>query len=113
MAGLWEFPGGKCEPGESVSETTARECLEEVGVEVSVGELVHQVTHLYPHGLVELHYFRCRIRGTKTEPDTDSGFRWVASGDLTRYRFPEANDAVIEVLTLEGVEARGLPRDES
>jgi 8-oxo-dGTP diphosphatase len=112
MAGYWEFPGGKSEAGETPAEATFRECFEEVGVKVVVGEMVHRVVHRYPHGLVELHYFRCRIEGTRTEPAADSGFEWVAAGDLLGYRFPEANDAVIEVLALESVEARGSLRGE-
>ena len=101
MAGYWEFPGGKCEPGEALAETTRRECFEEVGVEVVVGEKIHEVEHRYPHGLVQLHYFRCRIAGTSRALSADSGFQWVAATDLLRYRFPEANDAVIEILARE------------
>ena len=98
MAGRWEFPGGKCEPGESPEDATARECLEEVGVGVVVGEQVRRIVHRYPHGLVELHYYRCTIEG---EPAADSGFRWVPVGELPRYHFPEANDAVIAALARE------------
>ncbi len=113
MAGFWEFPGGKCEAGETPAEATVREVFEEVGVNVVVDGLLHRVIHRYPHGLVELSYFRCRIEGTSTEPTPESGFRWVTAGDLPRYRFPEANDAVIEALALEAVEARGSLRDQS
>ena len=56
MAGVWEFPGGKCEPGESPEAAAARECLEEVGVAVVVGRLRARIVHRYPHGLVELSY---------------------------------------------------------
>lgn len=101
MVGRWEFPGGKCEPGESAEDATARECLEEVGVEVNVGELVRRFVHRYPHGLVELHYYRCTIEGARIEPASDSGFRWVPAGDLPGYHFPEANDAVIAALARE------------
>lgn len=101
MAGRWEFPGGKCEPGESPEVATARECLEEVGVEVKVGELVRRVVHRYPHGLVELHYYRCMIDADDGEPAANSGFRWVTTGDLPGYHFPEANDAVIAALARE------------
>ena len=95
MAGYWEFPGGKCEPDESPEAATARECLEEVGIGVVVGELVHQVVHRYPHGLVELNYFLCATRPVDAEPSEASGFVWVLAGDLPGYRFPEANDVVI------------------
>ncbi len=113
MAGYWEFPGGKCEAGETPELATERECLEEVGVQVVVGKLFRRIVHRYPHGLVELHYFRCRIPETRDEPRPDSGFRWVAADDLLRYRFPEANEAVIEVLALEFVESKDSNRDKS
>jgi 8-oxo-dGTP diphosphatase len=113
MAGYWEFPGGKAEAGETAPETTFRECFEEVGLKVLVGEMVHHVVHRYDHGLVELYYFRCRIEGLSTEPSADSGFEWVAAVDLLRYRFPEANDKVIEILALKAAGARGSLRGES
>jgi mutator protein MutT len=113
MAGYWEFPGGKCEAGETPSDATFRECFEEVGVEVAVGELIQRRVHRYPHGLIELHYYQCGIRGTRTEPLENSGFRWVTASDLPRYRFPEANDAVIEALKFRPVEAKGMQRDET
>jgi 8-oxo-dGTP diphosphatase len=98
MAGYWEFPGGKCEPGESPEAATARECLEEVGVAVVVGGLVHQVIHQYPHGLVELNYFQCATRKVNAEPEAGSGFVWTLATDLPDFRFPEANGVVIAVL---------------
>ena len=55
-AGYWEFPGGKCEPGELPAEAVARECLEETGLWVAVGRLRYSTLHRYPHGLVELHF---------------------------------------------------------
>jgi 8-oxo-dGTP diphosphatase len=110
MAGYWEFPGGKCEPGESPEAATARECLEEVGVEVLVGELAHRVVRRYPHGLIELHYYWCSADG---EPASDSGFVWVPAGELPNYHFPGANDAVVAALARVGVRSSGLLRDES
>jgi 8-oxo-dGTP diphosphatase len=101
MAGYWEFPGGKSEPGESPERATARECLEEVGVAVRVGERVRRVVHRYPHGLVELNYFRCKLERPEAEPAEGSGFRWVPARELPGYRFPEANDAVIADLARE------------
>jgi mutator protein MutT len=110
MAGYWEFPGGKCEGDESPASATARECLEEVGVEVEVGELVHRVVQRYPHGLIELHYYGCSTVG---EPAPDSGFLWIPASELPDYHFPEANDAVVAVLAREAARLSGSPRDES
>ena len=111
MAGRWEFPGGKCEPGESPELAAARECREEVGVEVVVGELFYRVTHRYAHGWIDLHYYRCATFG---EPAWDSGFAWIPAEDLPGYDFPEANEAVVEALAREGREgAGGSARGES
>src|SRR5438045_9612597 len=63
-AGYWEFPGGKCEPGESPAQATARECFEEIGLPVVVGPLRCVTTHRYPHGLVGMFLFDCTIGDT-------------------------------------------------
>ncbi len=110
MPGVWEFPGGKAEAGESPESATARECREEVGVGVTVGPLIRRVVHRYPHGLVELNYFRCRFEAEGDEPSADSGFVWVAAADLPGYPFPEANEAIVEALARE---APGLDAPES
>src|SRR4051794_17849160 len=57
LAGCWEFPGGKCEPGESPESAARRECLEETGLEVRIGPLRETICHTYPHGRVELWFF--------------------------------------------------------
>jgi mutator protein MutT len=97
-AGFWEFPGGKCEPGEDPARAAARECFEETGLAVVVGPLRRVTTHRYPHGLVELFFHDCVTAEPGSEPADDSGFRWVAAADLAGLRFPEANGAVIAEL---------------
>jgi 8-oxo-dGTP diphosphatase len=102
MAGVWEFPGGKCEPGESPECATVRECFEEVGIAVAIDRLRERIVHRYPHGLVELLYYDCRTVDPDAEPIEDSGFRWVAAGDLRGYTFPGANGPVVAALAAEG-----------
>lgn len=102
-AGYWEFPGGKCEPGEIPAETTARECREETGLDVVVATLRRVATHHYPHGLVTLFFYDCTAADATAEPDQSSGFCWVDARELTRLRFPEANEAVLEELARERV----------
>ncbi len=101
MAGVWEFPGGKCEPGEPAEAATERECREEAGLAVVVERLRSRVVHRYPHGLVELSYYDCRTLDPKAEPADGSGFRWVAAADLPGYTFPGANERVVAGLAAE------------
>src|SRR5262245_37490321 len=100
-AGYWEFPGGKCEPGESPAQATARECLEEIGLRIVVGRLRRTVVHRYPHGLVELFFHDCMTEEPDAEPDPATGFRWVPVEQLASLRFPEANEAIVDELARE------------
>ena len=97
-AGYWEFPGGKCEPGESPAEATARECREETGLEVVVERLRRIIEHRYPHGHVRLHFFDCRPADAHAEPGDGSGCRWVRAVELKALRFPEANEPILDEL---------------
>jgi 8-oxo-dGTP diphosphatase len=97
-AGFWEFPGGKCEPGESPAEATARECLEETGLKIVVGRLRRITIHRYSHGLVELHFYDCTTERPDAVPHAGSGFVWVPAGDLASLRFPEANETILKEL---------------
>ncbi len=105
MPGYWEFPGGKCEPGESPDQTVRRECLEEVGVPIAARALRRVIVHRYPHGLVELYFFDCETEEPAAEPAPGSGFRWVEARDLPAYQFPGANDPIVAELVAEA-EAR-------
>jgi 8-oxo-dGTP diphosphatase len=97
-AGYWEFPGGKCEPGEDPAQATIRECLEETGLIVVASRLRCTTTYHYPHGLVKLYFFDCALMDRFAQPASGSGFRWVPAGELARLKFPEANETVIAEL---------------
>lgn len=101
MAGYWEFPGGKCEPGESPDDATRRECWEETGLRVVIRGCRQVITHRYPHAWVELHYFDCEPEPGEAVPAPDSGFLWVPGTDLRTRTFPEANDPILEALEQE------------
>lgn len=98
LAGYAEFPGGKCEPGESAEACAVRECLEETGLAVTVERLLQQREFTYPHGTVELHFFLCRPVAPTSDVASHQGYRWVPRADLQTQKFPEANDEVVQVL---------------
>jgi len=98
MPGVWEFPGGKCEPGESAEKATQRECAEETGIDVNVGRLRRRTDYRYPHGWVELSYFDCTTVDERAEPDPSTGFRWVDAAALLSLRFPDANGPILDEL---------------
>jgi 8-oxo-dGTP diphosphatase len=97
LAGLWEFPGGKCEPGESHVECLARELHEELGVAVRIGRLLLSTRHDYGVKIVELHFFDCAI-DAEPSPRLGQEIRWVARHDLGALEFPPADAELIASL---------------
>ena len=97
LEGLWEFPGGKCEPGESHGACLAREIREELDVEASVGEELLATAHAYPDRRVELHFLRCDLVGAPV-PQLGQEMRWVARDELPLLPFPPADAEFIRRL---------------
>ena len=97
LAGTWEFPGGKCEEGESLARCLARELLEELGVAARIGETLMTTTHHYPERAIELHFMRCEIDG-QPQAMLHQEMRWIARDDLDALDFPPADAALIEQL---------------
>ena len=98
LEGFWEFPGGKCEALESLDECLCRELAEELAVDVTVLEEVFTVTHEYPDRAVELHFFRCELRGDPA-PQLGQEMRWVSRAELRKLEFPPADAKLIRLLT--------------
>lgn len=98
LGGLWEFPGGKQENEEALHQTCARELREELGIEVSVGPLYHELKHAYSHFKITLHAFPCRIVEGTPEPANGMPMEWVSIEELSAYAFPRANRRIIEKL---------------
>jgi 8-oxo-dGTP diphosphatase len=98
LEGYWEFPGGKCHPGEPLETCLARELREELAVEVTIGTEILATTHAYPDLLVELHFFRCGLLGTPV-PQIGQEMRWVTREELGGLPFPPADTELIHLLT--------------
>jgi 8-oxo-dGTP diphosphatase len=101
LAGLWEFPGGKREVGESLEECLRRELSEELGADFTVGERVETVTWQYPEKTIVLHFFRCRLRSGAIDPRECQAHAWVEPARLGEYAFPPADRELIARLRTE------------
>jgi ADP-ribose pyrophosphatase len=97
LEGYWEFPGGKCEAGESLEACLRRELREELGSEASIGSELLAVTHDYPDRRIELHFLACDLRGAPT-PLLGQEMRWVQANELRSLQFPPADDELISFL---------------
>ena len=94
LEGFWEFPGGKCEPGESLAACLRRELKEELGVDAVVGDEIFSVTHDYPDRSVELHFLVCRLLNSPVAL-LGQEMRWVERKDLGSLTFPPADAELI------------------
>lgn len=95
LAGMWEFPGGKLEDGESPEEALVRECREECGIEVGVAEVLDVTHHRYPEKDVLLLFYRCELRAGEVRHLQVADHAWVAPGDLGAYALPPADLRVV------------------
>ena len=98
LEGYWEFPGGKCEPGESLAACLRRELREELGVDARIGGEVFTTMHSYPERRVELHFLRCDLVGDP-QPLVGQDMRWVPRDELRSLEFPPADVELIRALT--------------
>ena len=98
LGGLWEFPGGKREPGESLEATCRRELQEELAIEVAVEDLFEAVSHAYTHFKITMYAFRCRIQRGVPASSEGLPLRWIPLSDLQKYAFPRANRRILDAL---------------
>ena len=104
LEGVWEFPGGKQEKGESLVQCLTREIWEELGVMVTSPVFFAKVRHQYSEKLVELHTFRCTLFSGIPQPIGCSDLAWVKRDELCRYPFPVADQIILEKLNNEVLE---------
>lgn len=98
LGGLWEFPGGKCLPNETLAQCVERELLEETGLSVKVESQIESVKHAYTHFKITMHAFRCSVISGKAQPKASQKIKWVSSDALSEFAFPKANLKIIESL---------------
>ncbi|MBI3604296.1 MAG: 8-oxo-dGTP diphosphatase MutT [Nitrospirae bacterium] len=98
LGGLWEFPGGKREAGESLEGCLRRELREEIGVGITEPALFRVVRHDYPEKTVELHFFFCAIKDGQARALDCDEIRWVTPGELSNFDFPQADRPVVKAL---------------
>ncbi len=96
MAGVWEFPGGKIEYGESPEEALARELREELGVEAEIGSLKLSTTHSYGDTGILLLFFEIKYWKGEVKPVHHHEIKWVSRADLMQENLPEANKKVLD-----------------
>lgn len=95
FGGVWEFPGGKRLPGETLEDCLQREMMEELGVDIVVQDRFCEAIYPYSHGPVVLYFYNCSIRGGEIKPLGCQDFHWVPPEELTHYSFPPANSPLI------------------
>lgn len=96
LPGMWEFPGGKIEPGESPQVALCREIIEELHCEVVVGEEVATTTHEYDFGVVTLTTFYCQLRSGDPQLTEHAELRWVAPSQLAGLEWAPADIPAID-----------------
>ena len=99
---LWEFVGGKVEPGETKADALVRECREELGVTVGVGEAFMEVTHEYPDLTVHLTLFNAEIASGTPQKLEHNDIRWISPEEIDAYDFCPADEVILQKLRREG-----------
>lgn len=107
LAGLWEFPGGKIESGETPEAAAVRECVEETGLLVEALFRYSDRVQQYEYDRVDLFFIACRL-SPAAQPPPREPFRWVRRDELERYEFPAGNTALLELLSKSGAARKSL-----
>lgn len=95
---MWEFPGGRVEPGETDQAALKRELVHRLGVDIEVGKLISFVSHPYEHYVVDLFLYECTLVTEALEPRAVNAFKWVASSEFDQYPFTPADEASMNKL---------------
>lgn len=98
LPGLWEFPGGKIEPGESPAEALGREVTEELGCVIDVGREITTTTHEYDFGVVTLTTFHCTLIAGTPEASEHAAIAWLDPADLMKLPWAPADIPAVELV---------------
>ena len=98
LGGMWEFPGGKVEPGETIEACIKREIQEELAIAIKVGPHLTTVDHAYSHFKVTLHVHRCEYESGEPKPIECDEIQWVMPSEFHSYPFPKANEHIINAI---------------
>lgn len=96
---LWEFVGGKVEPGESKERALIRECKEELAVTLSVGDVFADVVHEYPDVTVHLTLFNASIAEGVPQKLEHNDIRWITPAEIPNYNFCPADEEILKKIT--------------
>ena len=99
LGGLWGFPGGTLQEGETLDAGLRRAVQAQIGVEVLPGELVARIRHAYTHFRITLHAYHCQLMAGEPRPLRCAAVRWVAPGELPSLAFPVTDARIIRALT--------------
>lgn len=102
LGGLWEFPGGKQEKGETLPQALKRELMEELAIDVQVGDFFVSVKHAFTHFKITLHAFECRIISGEPQAIEAQAFTWVTLAEMDQYAFGKADREIIKALHARG-----------
>lgn len=103
LAGFWEFPGGKREPGETFEDCLERELFEELNIRIGTPVPFQVIRYQYPEKTVELHFFRCGIESGQATAVDCAEIRWVWPHELEDFEFPPADRPILEALRRQSV----------
>lgn len=99
---LWEFVGGKVEPGESKEQALLRECLEELAITLNIGSTVMDVTYEYPDITIHLTLFNATIAEGVPKKLEHNDIRWITTREIQRYKFCPANQILLQRIRVDG-----------
>ena len=100
---LWEFVGGKVEPGETKAQALVRECREEIGVTVVPAEVYMEVDHVYPDISIHLTLFRSTIPHGRPQRLEHADIRFIAPSEIPQYDFCPADASILERIVEKGI----------